>query len=84
MNKFTLIWKTPDLRNKIFIVLCLLLVTRVLAHVPIPGVDASQFKAILDQSQFLGLLNIFSGGALTNFSIAMLGVSPYITASIIM
>lgn len=84
MNKLSLIWKTPDLRNKIFIVLCLLLVTRVLAHVPIPGVDASQFKAILDQSQFLGLLNIFSGGALTNFSIAMLGVSPYITASIIM
>ena len=84
MNKISLIWKTKDLRQKILIVLGLLLVTRVLAHVPIPGIDASQLKSLFSQNQFLGLLNIFSGGALTNFSIAMLGVSPYITASIIM
>ncbi|MCX6797324.1 MAG: preprotein translocase subunit SecY, partial [Candidatus Doudnabacteria bacterium] len=84
MNKIALIWKTRDLRRKILIVLGLLLLTRVLAHVPIPGIDASQLKALFGQNQFLGLLDIFSGGALTNFSIAMLGVSPYITASIIM
>ncbi|MCL5009300.1 MAG: preprotein translocase subunit SecY [Patescibacteria group bacterium] len=84
MNKIYLIWKTKDLRNKILIVLGLLLLTRVLAHVPIPGIDASQLKALFSQNQFLGLLDIFSGGALTNFSIAMLGVGPYITASIIM
>jgi len=84
MNKLSLIWKTKDLRRKILIVLGLLLLTRVLAHVPIPGVDASQLAAFFQQSQFLGLLNIFSGGGLTNFSIAMLGVGPYITASIIM
>ena len=84
MNQFSLIWKTKDLRNKIFIVLGLLLVTRVLAFVPIPGVDASALKSFFEQSQFLNLLNIFSGGGLTNFSIAMLGVVPYITASIIM
>lgn len=84
MNQFSLIWKTKDLRNKIFIVLGLLLVTRVLAFVPIPGVDASALKSFFEQSQFLNLLNIFSGGGLTNFSIAMLGVGPYITASIIM
>jgi len=84
MNKITLIWKTKDLRNKILIVLVLLLSTRVLAHVPIPGIDTTQLKAIFNQNQFLGLLDIFSGGALTNFSIAMLGVGPYITASIIM
>lgn len=84
MNKIALIWKTRDLRRKILIVLFLLLLTRVLAHVPIPGIDASQLKALFSQNQFLGLLDIFSGGALTNFSIAMLGVSPYITASIIM
>ncbi len=84
MNQFSLIWKTKDLRNKIFIVLGLLLVTRVLAFVPIPGVDASALKSFFDQNQFLNLLNIFSGGGLTNFSIAMLGVGPYITASIIM
>lgn len=84
MNKIYLIWKTKDLRNKILIVLGLLLLTRVLAHVPIPGIDSSQLKTLFSQNQFLGLLDIFSGGALTNFSIAMLGVGPYITASIIM
>ncbi len=84
MNQLSLIWKTKDLRNKVFIVLGLLILTRILAHVPIPGVDASALKAFFEQSQFLNLLNIFSGGGLTNFSIAMLGVGPYITASIIM
>ena len=84
MNKISLIWKTKDLRNKILIVLGLLLLTRVLAHVPIPGVDASALKSFFQQSQFFSLLDIFSGGGLTNFSVAMLGVGPYITASIIM
>jgi preprotein translocase subunit SecY len=84
MNKLYLIWKTKDLRNKIFIVLGLLLLTRVLAHVPIPGIDSSGLKNFLQQSQFFNLLDIFSGGGLTNFSIAMLGIGPYITASIIM
>lgn len=64
-------------------VLILLLLTRILAHVPIPGIDASALKSALEQNQFLGLLDIFSGGGLANFSIAMLGVGPYITASII-
>lgn len=84
MNKLLLIWKTRDLRNKILIVLGLLLATRILANVPIPGIDSSNIKNLFQQSQFLGLLNIFSGGGLTNFSIAMMGVGPYITASIIM
>lgn len=52
MNKFFLIWKTKDLRNKILIVLGLLLLTRVLAHVPIPGIDASKLKSFFQQSQF--------------------------------
>ena len=84
MNKLSLIWKTKDLRNKIFIVLGLLLITRVLAHIPISGIDISGLKSYLQQSQFFNLLDIFSGGGLTNFSIAMLGVGPYITATIIM
>jgi len=84
MNKFSLIWKTKDLRNKILIVIGLLLLTRVLAHIPIPGVDPGNLKSFFEQNQFLNLLDIFSGGGLTNFSIAMLGVGPYITASIIM
>ena len=83
MNKLSLIWKTKDLRNRILWILGLLIVTRVLAHIPIPGVDASALKNALAQNQFLGLLDLFSGGGLTNFSIAMLGVGPYITASII-
>jgi preprotein translocase subunit SecY len=84
MNKLLLIWKTKDLRTKILIVLGLLLITRLLAHVPVPGVDAAGLKNYFQQSQFLNLLDIFSGGGLTNFSIVMLGVGPYITASIIM
>jgi len=84
MNKLSLIWKTKDLRNKILIVLGLLFLTRVLAHVPISGIDVSGLKNYFQQSQFFNLLDIFSGGGLTNFSVAMLGVGPYITSSIIM
>ncbi len=84
MNKISLIWKTKDLRNKILIVLGLLLLTRVLAHIPIAGIDVTGLKSFFEQNQFFNLLDIFSGGGLTNFSIAMLGVGPYITASIIM
>ncbi|MDR3643151.1 MAG: preprotein translocase subunit SecY [Candidatus Doudnabacteria bacterium] len=84
MNKLALIWKTKDLRNKILIVTGLLLITRVLAHIPISGIDITGLKSYLQQSQFFNLLDIFSGGGLTNFSIAMLGVGPYITATIIM
>lgn len=65
-------------------VLLLLLATRVLVHIPIPGINVSGLRAFFESNQFLNLLNIFSGGGLTNFSIAMLGVGPYITASIIM
>jgi preprotein translocase subunit SecY len=84
MNKLSLIWKTKDLRWKILMVVVLLLLTRVLAHIPIPGVSAEGLRAFFESNQFLNLLNIFSGGGLSNFSIALLGVGPYITASIIM
>ncbi len=84
MNKLSLIWKTKDLRWKITMVLILLLMTRVLAHIPIPGVSVEGLRTFFEGNQFLNLLNIFSGGGLSNFSIALLGVGPYITASIIM
>jgi preprotein translocase subunit SecY len=84
MNTLALIWKTRDLRTKIFIVLGLLILTRILAHVPIPGIDASGLRNLFQANQFIGLLDIFSGGGLANFSIALLGVGPYITSSIIM
>ncbi len=84
MNKLSLIWKTKDLRWKIVMVMLLLLATRVLAHIPIPGISVEGLRTFFESNQFLNLLNIFSGGGLKNFSIALLGVGPYITASIIM
>ena len=77
------IWSNTDLRKKIAYVLALLVVFRLAAHIPIPGVDAANLKAFFNSNAYLGLLNVFSGGALENFSIVMLGVGPYITASII-
>jgi preprotein translocase subunit SecY len=84
MSKLSQIWKAKDLRNKILIVLGLLIFTRVLAHIPIPGINVANLTNILGNNQLFGLYNIFSGGGLKNFSVAMLGVGPYITASIIM
>ncbi|MFH1111555.1 MAG: preprotein translocase subunit SecY [Patescibacteria group bacterium] len=83
-SKLVQIWKTPDLRNKILFVLGMLVIFRVAAHIPIPGVDAVALREFFSSNQVLGLINIFSGGALENFSVVMLGVAPYITASIIM
>jgi preprotein translocase subunit SecY len=83
MNKLSLIWKTPDLRNRILIMIGLLIITRIVAHVPIPALNAVNLKTFLNQNQFFSLLDIFSGGGLSTLSIAMLGVGPYITASII-
>ena len=72
------------LRKRILFVLGALAVFRLLASIPIPGVDAARLAEVLSGNQFLGLLNIFSGGGFTNLSIVMIGVAPYITASIIM
>src|SRR3989338_3149657 len=84
IKKIIQIWRLSDLRKKILMVMLLLGVTRVLAAVPIPGVDITALRQFFNQNQLFGLLDIFSGGGLSNFSIAMLGVGPYITASIIM
>ena len=83
IEKITRIWKLKDLRKKILFVFALLVIFRFAAHIPIPGVNIENLKNFFSQSQFLGLLNVFSGGALSNFSVVMLGVAPYITASII-
>ena len=76
--------RAPDIRRRILFVLGMLVVYRGLAHIPVPGVNVAAVQSVLDQSQFLQLLNIFSGGGLSNFSIVALGVNPYINASIIM
>lgn len=82
-QKLRLIISSPDLRNKFLFILGMLVVFRVFAAIPVPGVNAEHLRDLL-QNQFFGLLNIFSGGVLGNLSIVMLGVGPYITASIIM
>lgn len=72
------------LRNRIFFVIGILLITRVLSAIPIPEVDASQLASLLASNQVFSFLNVLSGGGIASFSIVMLGVGPYITASIIM
>jgi preprotein translocase subunit SecY len=83
-HKLKLIVTDETLRNRVLFVLGALVVFRALAVIPIPGVDAAMLAQFFSQNQFLGLLNLFSGGGLSNLSIVMLGVGPYITASIIM
>ncbi|MBX4211296.1 MAG: preprotein translocase subunit SecY, partial [Candidatus Yanofskybacteria bacterium] len=78
------VFKRPELRTKVFFILALLAVSRLIAHIPIPAIDASRLREFLAQNQFFGLISAFTGGSLSTLSIAMLGLSPYITASIIM
>jgi preprotein translocase subunit SecY len=78
------IWSAKDLRNKILVVLFLLMVYRVAAHIPVPGVNLANLQHFFNNNQALGLLNLFSGGGLSSFSLVLMGVGPYINASIIM
>ncbi|MBI1974475.1 MAG: preprotein translocase subunit SecY [Candidatus Zambryskibacteria bacterium] len=84
VEKIRLIFADKDLRKRILFVLGVLAITRILAVIPIPGIDPSRLQSLFASSEFLNLLNLFSGGGLQNLSIVMLGVGPYITASIIM
>ncbi len=84
LRKIEIVIRDETLRMRILFVLGALVVFRILATIPIPSIDATRLDAFLSNNQFLGLLNIFSGGGLSNLSIVMLGVGPYITASIIM
>jgi preprotein translocase subunit SecY len=77
-------FRAPDLRRRILVVLGLLIVFRFLAAVPVPGIDREQLDAFLANNPLFGLLNIFSGGGLSNLSVVALGMNPYINASIIM
>ncbi|MSQ30850.1 MAG: preprotein translocase subunit SecY [Dehalococcoidia bacterium] len=77
-------FQQPEVRAKVVFALAALLIFRFVAHVPVPGVDSEQLQRTFDTNAVLGFLNIFSGGALQNLSVAALGVYPYITASIVM
>ena len=78
------IWSTPDLRKKIIFTIFIIVVFRIIAHIPMPGVDVAALRGFFSGSQIFQLLDIFSGGTLFNFSIMTLGLNPYINASIIM
>ncbi len=75
--------KNLEIRRKFLFTLFIIAIFRLLAHIPVPGVDTATIKAFLEQSRVLGILDLFSGGAFRNFSIVTLGVGPYINASII-
>src|SRR5574340_1576070 len=77
-------WASPEVRRKLIFTAIILVVFRFFAHIPVSGVNLASLKSLFSQNQFLGLLDIFSGGTLANFSIMALGLNPYINASIIM
>ncbi len=82
--KLSQVWKQKDLRTSLLKVFGLLVVFRLAAHIPIPGVNLTNLRSFFQSNQLLGLMNVFSGGTLDNFSVVSLGVGPYITASIIL
>ena len=83
-NKLKTLVSDKSLRNRVLFVVFALFVFRLLAVIPVPGIDATRISSFLANNQFLGVFNTLSGGGLSNFSIVMLGIGPYITASIIM
>ena len=83
-DKILFFSKNKELRNKFIFVLFLFVVFRIAANIPIPGIGLENLRKFFAQNQVFGLLNIFSGGALSNFSIVLLGLGPYITSTIIL
>lgn len=83
METLKRIWNHKDLRKRILYTLILLVIFRILAHIPVPGVDIAELKNFFSNNQLFGLLNLFSGSTMENFSLVMMGVGPYITSSII-
>ncbi len=83
LSKLKLLFRDKQLRGRVLFILGLLIAFRLLSSVPLPGIDTTALTQFLQNNQFFGLLNIFSGGALSQFSIALLGVGPFITSSIV-
>ena len=83
LQKLIQIWKIKDLRKNILFVLGMLIIFRFAAHIPLPGVNVENLRDFFANNQILGFINVLSGGGMQNFSIVLMGVAPYITASII-
>lgn len=84
LSKFLQVFKVKELRNRLLIIAFILGIFRLLAAIPVPGVDSLALEKFFNSNQLLGFLNIFSGGSLATLSVVMLGLGPYITATIIM
>src|SRR4030043_1059103 len=84
LNFFSKTFKSPDVRKKILITAAILIVFRLIAHIPVSGIDRTSLQALFLGSPLLSLLDVFSGGTLANFSVMALGLNPYINASIIL
>ncbi len=82
-NILARLWKEPEIRSGLLFMLFAVTLFRIVAHIPVPGIDATSLAILLQQNQLLGLLNVFAGGTLKSFSVVALGVAPYITSSII-
>ncbi|MFZ6014893.1 MAG: preprotein translocase subunit SecY [Patescibacteria group bacterium] len=82
-DKLLRAWKVKEVRNGLLFVLAMMVLFRITAHIPLPGVDLVALKQFFESNQVLGMLSLFSGGTISNFSVVALGVAPYITASII-
>ena len=83
LKPLTNAFKIKDLRKKFLITLAIFTIFRFIAHIPVPGVDLNALKELFGSNQLLGLIDIFSGGTLANFSVMALGLTPYINASIV-
>ena len=84
LNKVIRVFKLPDLRKKILFVLGIFVVYRIMANIPMPGIEAAALENFFEEMKVFGMLDLFVGGSLSNLSIVMLGLGPYITATIIM
>lgn len=82
-DKLLQAWKTKEVRNGLLFVFALMVLIRVCGHVPLPGIDLAALRRFFEANQVLGMLSLFSGGTVTNFSVVAMGVAPYITSSII-
>jgi preprotein translocase subunit SecY len=84
LNSLKSIFRSPELKRKLFVTAFVFFLFRLFAHIPLPGVDLVKMKQLFANNALLGLLDVFSGGTLVNFSIMAIGLNPYINSSIIM
>ncbi len=77
------IWNSKDLRNKILFTLGIIILYRLIAHITVPGANLEGLRAIANKNQLLEMFSLLTGGSTENFSIVLMGISPYINASII-